>query len=105
MPCWPTTARTSPGSTCSAAAEIRRALEQGEPFPTHVFEHACAQNGIDHRLTKPRHPRTGRQVARMNCTIEDATAERFHHDTHGQPRRHLDDLVSARHASGPAPLA
>ena len=34
---------TSPGNACSAAAEIRRAMDQGEQFLAHAFEYACAQ--------------------------------------------------------------
>jgi transposase InsO family protein len=49
---------TTPGNLCSAAAEIRLALERGEVFRAHAFEFACAQNDVDHRLTKPRHPWT-----------------------------------------------
>jgi hypothetical protein len=45
---------TSPGNICSAASEIRRAMDCGELFRTHAFEYVCAQNHIDHRLTKPR---------------------------------------------------
>ncbi len=55
---------TSPGNACSAAADIRRAMDRGEPFLAHAFEYACAQNQIDHRLTKPRHPCT---TARSNA--------------------------------------
>ena len=86
---------TSPGNTCSAAAEIRRAMDQGERFLAHAFEHACAQNNIDHRLTKPRHPWTNGQVERMNRTIKEATVKRFHYAAHDQLRRHLDDFISA----------
>ena len=64
---------TSPGNTSSAAAEIRRLMEQGEPFLAHAFEDACAQNHIDHSLTKPRHPWTNGQVERMNRTLKDVT--------------------------------
>jgi hypothetical protein len=31
-------------------------MARGEIFRAHSFELACAQNDIDHRLTKPRHP-------------------------------------------------
>ena len=43
---------TSPGNICSAAAQIRKALDKGERFLAHAFEYAYAQNDIDHRLTK-----------------------------------------------------
>ncbi len=41
-------------------------MRNGERFFAHAFEHACAQNDIDHRLTKPKHPWTNGQVERMN---------------------------------------
>src|SRR5271154_858203 len=57
---------TTPGNTSSAAPDIKAALEAGEPLWAHAFEYACAQNDIDHRLTKPKHPWTNGQVERMN---------------------------------------
>ena len=86
---------TSPGNTCSAAAEIRQAMDCGELFRAHGFEYACAQNHINHGLTKPRHPWTNGQVERMNRTIKEATVKRFHYDTHDQLKHHLADFVSA----------
>lgn len=85
---------TTPGNVCSAA-EIRRAMDGGELFRAHAFEYACAQNRIDHRLTKPRHPWTAGKVERMNRTIKDATVKRFHYNSHDQFRSHLTDFVSA----------
>jgi len=35
--------------------ENRRMLADGEAFRCHGFELACAQNGIDHRRTRPNH--------------------------------------------------
>jgi transposase InsO family protein len=49
---------TTPGNISSAAPLIKEAMERGEIFRAHSFELACAQNAIDHRLTKPRHPWT-----------------------------------------------
>jgi hypothetical protein len=46
---------TTPGNTSSAAPDIKAALDAGEPVWAHAFEYACAQNDIDHRLTKPKH--------------------------------------------------
>ena len=86
---------TSPGNVRSAAAEIRRAMDNHEPFRAHDFEHACAQNHVDHRLTKPRHPWTNGQVERMNRTLKDATVKRFHYQTHDQLRSHLADFIGA----------
>ena len=49
---------TTPGNASSAAPDIKAALEAGERVWAHAFEYACAQNDIDHRLTKPKHPWT-----------------------------------------------
>ena len=86
---------TSPRNTCSAAAEIKLAIQRGELFRAHSFEYACAQNDIDHRLTKPKHPWTKGQVERMNRTLKDATVKRFYYETHDQLRCHLDQFVAA----------
>ena len=86
---------TPPGNICSAAAEIKLAIQRGELFRAHSFEYACAQNDIDHRLTKPKHPWTNGQVERMNRTLKDATVKRFYYPTHDQLRRHLDQFVAA----------
>jgi IS30 family transposase len=85
---------TTPGNISSAAPLIKEAMEQGEIFRKHSFELACAQNDIDHRLAKPRHPWTNGQVERMNRTFKDATVRRYY-DTHDQLRRHLSDFLAA----------
>ena len=86
---------TTPGNTGSAAPDIRAAMDAGELFWAHAFEYACADNNIDHRLTKPKHPWTNGQVERMNRTIKDATVKRFYYETHDQLRTHLADFVTA----------
>ena len=43
---------TTPGNVCSAAKDIRAALDAGEIVWAHAFELACARADIDHRLTK-----------------------------------------------------
>ena len=86
---------TTPGNTGSAASDIRAAMDAGELFWAHAFEYACAENNIDHRLTKPRHPWTNGQVERMNRTIKDATVKRYYYETHDQLRAHLADFVTA----------
>ena len=86
---------TTPGNTSSAAPDIKAALDAGEPVWAHAFEYACAQNDIDHRLTKPKHPWTNGQVERMNRTIKDATVKRYFYETHDQLRTHLRDFVDA----------
>ncbi len=61
----------------------------------HIFGRVCAENGIEHRLTRIGHPWTNGQVERMNRTIKDATVKRFHYDSHSQLDAHLDDFVKA----------
>src|ERR671939_51709 len=70
-------------------------LARKQLFRAHSFELACAQDVVEHRLTKPRHPWTNGQVERMNRTIKEATVKRFHYGSHEQLRQHLDDFVSA----------
>ena len=86
---------TTPGAGGSAVPLIVEALAKGEAVWAHSFEYACAQLGIEHRLTKPKHPWTNGQVERMNRTIKEATVQRYHYDTHGQLERHLADFISA----------
>jgi transposase-like protein len=86
---------TTPGNKCSAAKDIRDAIDKGEPFRAHAFELACAQNHIDHRLTKPNHPWTNGQVERMNRTLKEATVRRYYYENHDQLRTHLATFVDA----------
>lgn len=60
----------------------------------HIFDRVCHDNGIEHRLTKVKHPWTNGQVERMNRTIKEATVKRFHYD-HDQLRQHLQDFIEA----------
>jgi transposase InsO family protein len=55
----------------------------------------CAENGVDYRLTKMRHPWTHGQIGRMNRTIKDATVIRFHYDSDEQLRADLNDFLAA----------
>jgi transposase InsO family protein len=86
---------TDPAGNCWNPVEIRQMMERKELFRAHGFELACAQNNIDHRLTKPRHPWTNGQVERMNRTIKEATVRRFHYSSHDQLRTHLADFLAA----------
>jgi transposase-like protein len=86
---------TTPGNRRSAAADIKLALEKGEHFRAHSFELACAQNDIDHRLTKPNHPWTNGQVERMNRTIKEATVHRYYYDCYDRLRAHLATFLDA----------
>ena len=70
-------------------------LERKEIFRAHSFDLACAQNDIDHRLTKPNHPWTNGQVERMNRTIKEATVRRYYYDSHERLRAHLATFLDA----------
>jgi len=48
---------TTPGAGGSATPLIVAALAKGETVWAHAFEYACAQRGIEHRTTKPKHLR------------------------------------------------
>ena len=64
-------------------------------YMTHMFDMRCSENGIEHRLTKIKHPWTNGQVERMNRTIKDATVKRYHYDSHRQLQNHLTDFINA----------
>ena len=49
----------------------------------HIFG-VAAENDIEHRATKVKHPWTNGQVERMNRTIKEATVRRFHYESHDQ---------------------
>ena len=61
----------------------------------HIFDRVCDEHGIEHRLTQVNHPWTNGQVERMNRTLKDATAKRYHGDNHDQLRTHLALFVDA----------
>jgi transposase InsO family protein len=61
----------------------------------HIFSRVRREHGIEHRLTKVKHPWTNGQVERMNRTIKDAAVKRFHYDRHDQLRSHLQDFLDA----------
>ena len=61
----------------------------------HIFGRVCEENGIEHRLTKVKHPWTNGQVERMNRTIKEATVKRFHYESHDQFQTHLQDFLNA----------
>lgn len=61
----------------------------------HIFDRVCAENGIEHRLTKPYHPWTNGQAERMNRTIKEATIKAFHYPDLDALRIHVLAFVSA----------
>jgi transposase InsO family protein len=64
-------------------------------YITHMFDMRCQENGIEHRLTRIKHPWTNGQVERMNRTIKEATVKRYHYDSHRQFEAHLGDFINA----------
>jgi transposase InsO family protein len=60
-----------------------------------MFGMRCQENGIEHRLTKIKHPWTNGQVERMNRTIKEATVQRYYYDRHDQLKAHLADFINA----------
>jgi len=64
-------------------------------YLTHMLDMRCQENGIEHRLTKIKHPWTNGQVERMNRTTKEATVKRSYYDSHAQLTAHLDDFINA----------
>lgn len=62
---------------------------------THMFDVACQENSIEHRLTKPNHPWTNGQVERMNRTLKEATVKRYYYESHEQLGAHLAAFLAA----------
>jgi transposase InsO family protein len=60
-----------------------------------MFDMRCRENGIEHRLTKIRHPWTNGQVERMNRTIKETTVKRYHYESHRLLDSHLHDFINA----------
>ncbi len=62
---------------------------------THMFDMRCNENGIEHGLTRIKHPWTNGQVGRMNQTIKEASVKRYHYESHAQLTAHLHDFIDA----------
>ena len=86
---------TDPGGDGWRPDDIKRMLDEKARFRCHSFELACAENDIDHRLTKPNHPWTNGQVERMNRTLKEATVRRYHYASHDELRAHLQTFLDA----------
>ena len=61
----------------------------------HAFDHACGQNGIGHRTTKPALPWTNGRAERMSRTLKDAAVRRRHYGSHDELRRHPQPFLDA----------
>ncbi len=55
----------------------------------------CRAHGIEHRLTKPYHPRINGQVERMIRTLKETTVRTYYYEIYRQFRRHLRDYLAA----------
>lgn len=86
---------TDPKGEGWTVTEIKEMLVRKEIFRCHSFDLACAQNDIDHRLTKPNHPWTNGQVERMNRTLKEATVRRYYYSSYDQLREHIAAFVNA----------
>ncbi|MBO6640499.1 MAG: hypothetical protein JJ920_20790 [Roseitalea sp.] len=56
-------------------AEVRQLIAYMARFCWHSFVLACAENDIDHRLTKPNHPWTNAQL--LNDYRQSFASQRF----------------------------
>lgn len=70
----------------------RGGTEQGEIIP---FDRACLSNGIEHRMTKIKHPWTNGQVERMNRTLKEATVKKYYYQTHEHLKTHMQNFLMA----------
>jgi transposase-like protein len=61
----------------------------------HMFDMCCDEHGIEHRLTKPKHPWTNGQVERMNRTIKEATVKKYYYQSHDELKKHLHTFLMA----------
>ncbi len=69
--------------------------KQDKYLSAHIFDRVCNDNGIEHRLTKVKHPWTNGQVERMNRTIKEATVKRYQYSSHKQLKTHIYDFMMA----------
>jgi hypothetical protein len=61
----------------------------------HIFDRVCAENGIEHKLTKPYHPWTNGQAERMKRTVKEATIKVFHYPDLDSLKTHVLAFIAA----------
>jgi len=61
----------------------------------HDFDILCTKYGIEHRLTKFRHPWTNGQVERFNRTIKLYTTKTYHYETIKELKQHVQAFILA----------
>jgi len=93
---------TDNGTQFTELADFRKSVREKPEvdnthgfYLVHAFDYACEKHGIEHRLTKPKHPWTNGQVERMNRTIKEATVKRYHYGSHTQLKTHLQTFLMA----------
>ena len=64
-------------------------------YMTHMFDMCYRENGIEHRLTKIKHPGPTVRSSASNRTIKEAIVQRYHYDRHDQLETHLADFINA----------
>ena len=76
------TVLTDDGVQFTHRARDRRAFR-------YLFGRACAEHGVEHRLTRVGHPWTNGQAERMDRTPKEAMVKRYHYGSHAELRDHL----------------
>lgn len=75
---------------------IQFAKREGtEEYAILLFDRVCLAKGIEHRLTKIKHPWTNGQVERMNRTLKEATVKKYYYQTHEQLKSHMHGFLVA----------
>jgi transposase InsO family protein len=78
----------------TSAAVFLEDLIAAVPYKIHMFDVRCREKGIEHRLTKVRHPWANGRLDRMNRTIKEATVQSHHYDRQDKLEAHLADFLN-----------
>jgi transposase InsO family protein len=63
--------------------------EHLRPKIMHKFDVLCTEHGIEHRLTKFRHPWTNGQVEVTNRILKSYTTKEYHYETQEELKKHM----------------
>lgn len=66
-----------------------------EKYAIIPFDRVCLAHGIEHRLTKIKHPWTNGQVERMNRTLKEATVKKYYYQTREHLKTHMQSFLMA----------
>lgn len=63
----------------------------------HIFDRVCDENGIEHRLTKLKHPWSfeEKELVQWTNSPKNGQVERFRYDDRSPLRRHLQGFINA----------